>query len=78
MILLTEAKMFELIKFVIPKILVFELAIILCYILHTASTQTDQPPDPKMQLLAQGKRSHECCVNNGYMCYDLVNRSKNV
>ena len=41
---------------------VFELAIILNYILHTASTQTDHPPDPEMQLLAQGKGSHECCV----------------
>ena len=57
---------------------VFELAIILYYILNTASTQTDQPPDPEMQLLEQGKGSHECCVNNGYMCYDLVNRTKNV
>ena len=44
--------MFELI---IPKILAFELAIILYYILHTASTQTDHPPDPEMQLLAQSK-----------------------
>ena len=55
---------------------VFELAIILYYILQTVSTQTDQPPDTEIQLLVQGKGSHECCVNNGYMCYDLVNRSK--